>query len=245
VVLNKKYELPKGKTRKRKISKKTKLDLPENLYHLLPPSWKYVSIQELYDAYILIDFADGNHGSLYPRKSEFGDEGVIYVTARDISDGRVKWSGCPHLKESKAKELTKGWAKGGDILLTHNATVGRVARVEQEVGDFLLGTSATFFRLNADVLDNDFFYFVLTSPVWQKQLEAVMQQTTRNQVSIQKQAFFQIPFPPINEQRRIVARIGEYISLCDELEARLTQQQTDADRLTESMIASVLEGVST
>lgn len=28
--------------------------------------------------------------------------------------------------------------------------------------------------------------------------------------------------------------------LCDELEAKLTQQQTDADRLTEAMVAAVL-----
>ena len=49
-----------------------------------------------------------------------------------------------------------------------------------------------------------------------------------------------VAFPPREEQKRIVAKVDELMVLCDDLEAKLTQQQGDADRLTEAMVAAVL-----
>jgi len=49
-----------------------------------------------------------------------------------------------------------------------------------------------------------------------------------------------IPIPPLEEQHRIVAKIDELMALCDELETRLSQSQTDCDRLMEASIAEIL-----
>ena len=43
-----------------------------------PEHWKIVSIETLYKLNYILDFADGNHGSLYPRKSEFSDKGITF-----------------------------------------------------------------------------------------------------------------------------------------------------------------------
>jgi type I restriction enzyme S subunit len=205
----------------------------------LPQSWEYADVQTLYDLNLIIDYADGNHGSLYPRSSEFGESGVKFVTARDIANGRVSWNGCALLNEDRAGQLTKGWAQGGDVLLTHNATVGRVARVEADAGKFLLGTSVTFYRLNEEFINPSYFYHVLCSPIWQGQLEAIMEQTTRNQVSIQKQAFFRIPLPPLAEQRRIVAKVDQLMAFADELEKQLAASRGAAAKLTEAMVSEL------
>ncbi len=198
---------------------------------------------DLYDANIVIDYADGNHGSLYPRSSEFGDEGVTFVSAKDLVGGRVIWETCSKLDRKRAGQLTKGWAQTGDVLLTHNATVGRVAKVVEHVETFLLGTSVTFYRLNGNALSSDYFFIVLQSPIWQDQLEAIMSQTTRNQVSIQKQAFFNIPLPPLAEQHRIVAKVDELMVLCNRLEASLADIAATRRRLLEALLAEALAPV--
>ena len=46
--------------------------------------------------------------------------------------------------------------------------------------------------------------------------------------------------PPLNEQKRIVAKVDELMALCDELESRLSQSQTDCDRLMEAAVAEIL-----
>jgi type I restriction enzyme S subunit len=63
-----------------------------------------------------------------------------------------------------------------------------------------------------------------------------MEQTTRNQVSIQKQAFFRVVVPPLAEQHRIVAKVNELMALCDELEAQLTTTATTRRQLLEATL---------
>jgi type I restriction enzyme, S subunit len=243
--LAKKVSLPTGHPRRRKILKDSPVVIPDTLFPDLPPSWAYASVQELYELNIIVDYADGNHGSLYPRAAEFGDTGVNFISAKDLDDGRVDWSACSKLNQERASQLSKGWSKTGDVLLTHNATVGRVARVTEQVEPFLLGTSVTFYRLNAAVLSPDFFFWMLQSSVWQGQLEAIMAQTTRNQVSIQKQAFFRLPVPPLPEQHRIVIKIEEMMALCDRLEASLTAATNNRRRLLDALLAEALAPVQT
>ena len=50
--------------------------------------------------------------------------------------------------------------------------------------------------------------------------------------------------PPLAEQKRIVTKVDELMALCDDLEAKLTQQQGDADQLTEAMVAAVLDNAA-
>ena len=239
-VLTKQHELPTSYERRKKRVKPSDLKLSESLFLEIPASWAYLTIQELYDANILIDFADGNHGELYPRKTDFGDSGITFVTAGQVINGRVVWEKCSKLIKEKADQLNKGWAKAGDVLLTHNATVGRVALVESDVDDFLLGTSVTFYRLNHSVISPNYLFYVFCSILWQKQLEAVMEQTTRNQVSIQKQAFFKIPLPPLAEQKRIVEKVDELMGLCDRYEATKQTRDNLRQKLRESAIASLM-----
>lgn len=240
-LLSRKAALPIGYQRRRKILKESTVDAPQALFPVLPSSWAYADVQSLYDLNVIVDYADGNHGALYPRSSEFADEGVLFVTAKDLTDGRVAWSSCAKLNESRAKQLPKGWALGGDVLLTHNATVGRVARVERDAGPFLLGTSVTFYRLNPEVLNPDFFYYFLQSPIWQGQLAAIMAQTTRNQVSIQKQAFFRVVVPPPAEQRRIVAKVEDLMAVCNRLEASLSSTDDLRRRLLDVLLHEALD----
>jgi type I restriction enzyme S subunit len=228
--------LPAGYKRRRKILKASAVDASQGLLGPVPATWSYLTIQDLFDQNVVVDYADGNHGSLYPRSSEFGSDGVNFISAKDLSDGRVNWQTCSKLNEARASQLAKGWAKTGDVLLTHNATVGRVARVIEEVEPFLLGTSVTFYRLNPIALNSSYFYYVLQSPVWQGQLEAIMAQTTRNQVSIQKQASFFVPLPPLAEQHRIVAKVDALMALCDQLESSLNIATTARSRLLEALL---------
>jgi type I restriction enzyme, S subunit len=93
-----------------------------------------------------------------------------------------------------------------------------VARVEVDQEPFLLGTSVTYYRVNPQVLLPEYFYLFLQSSAWQDQLKAIMAQTTRIQVSIQKQANFAVRIPPVGEQERMATRVRELLTLCDELE---------------------------
>ena len=168
-----------------------------------------VTIQSLIDNGTILAHKDGNYGSSYPRTSEFGEEGVPFLTAKVISDaGRIDFAEAPRLAEDKADQFTYGFIESGDVLLSHNATIGRVAVVPSLEERTLIGTSLTYFRVDQTRLLPRYLAAYLSGHDFQNQLKAVMSHSTRNQVPITAQRKLSIVVPPIEEQTSIAHSAG-------------------------------------
>jgi type I restriction enzyme S subunit len=213
------------------------VELPE-----IPDAWTNASVRQLIENGAILDFQDGNHGSLYPRAADFGDDGVRFLTAQQVFDNRVLLDSAPFLKRQKARLLRIGFAKPGDVLLTHNATVGRVAVLPQYDGDVILGTSVTYYRTNLAVLLSEFLCYAMQGKLWQDQLRSVMEQTTRNQVSVTKQVEFQLLIPPLTEQQEIVRRVAALFKLADAIERRVAAATARVEKLTQAILAKAFRG---
>lgn len=173
----------------------------------------YFSIHELLQKKAILEVQDGNHGEQHPRQSDFVAEGIPFLTATQLLDDQIFLNKAPRISFEKAKKLRIGWIKPNDVLLSHNATVGRVSVVPLFEGQAVIGTSLTYYRLNPQFFNPHFFALVLKSQDFQNQLERSMQQTTRNQVPITRQKELKIPLPPLPEQKRIAAILEK----CDRL----------------------------
>ena len=172
----------------------------------IPERWEVVSFDELRKQGKIIEFQDGNHGELHPKKEDFSDSGRHYITASQISKGeQVLFEKCKFLPEENCKKLRIGFTKAKDVLFTHNATVGRVAVMPEDIPDSIVGTSVTYYRLNEDHVNRFFFAKVLSSNFIKKQYSTDMDQSTRQQFSILKQAKLKFPLPPLDEQKKIAS----------------------------------------
>ena len=165
-------------------------------------------IGDLLESGVLLLHKDGNHGSLYPRADDFGGEGIPYLSAKAVSDdGLIDNALVENLREDKAEKLRIGWISKGDVLLAHNASVGKVALYDGRFERALIGTSLTAFRPNLEALDSQYLAAALRSAKFQRQLEKNMGQTTRNQVPITAQRELRIGLPPIELQREFARRV--------------------------------------
>jgi type I restriction enzyme S subunit len=208
----------------------------------LPQSWTWKMARELVRLGAIIDVQDGNHGELYPRKEDFAEEGVPYISAESVSGGRILSKTAPRLKPGKASTLRIGFTKPGDVILTHNATVGRVAIIPPELATAVLSTSTTYYRTDPDVLLPEYLYLYLSSELYQTQLRTVMEQTTRNQVPVTKQVELSIAVPHPKEQKLIAVRAQQLLLLADQMEIRYSKARAYLDKLTPAILAKAFRG---
>lgn len=189
-------------------------------------NYKY-KLQDLLDLGWIESHLDGNHGSDYPRKNEFIDSGVPYISANCLNNGSVTKINMKFLSKDRASRLRKGIAKNGDILFAHNATVGPTALLETHESKVILGTSLTYYRCQKQKINNKYLMIYMQSRLFIDQYKFVMRQATRNQVPITKQRKFDFIIPPLEMQLSIsekILKIEKYIKkLSFDIEKRKRQ----------------------
>lgn len=186
----------------------------------IPYEWNVLSLQQMIDSKVVIGHLDGNHGSLYPKAHEFVSQGVPYISANCIKNGRVDISLAKHLSLERANKFKKGISKNGDVLFAHNATVGPVAILETDSDYVILSTSLTYYRCNPQKIISNYLSSYMQSPYFVTQYSRVMNQTTRNQVPITIQREFLHIIPPVEEQNliaEILSTVNDAISKTDEI----------------------------
>lgn len=165
--------------------------------------WKEYTVQELIDLDMLDEPLDGNHGSIHPKASDYVDEGVPFIMANNLINGVVDLDGCVFISEEQAKTLRKGFAKPGDVLLTHKATIGRTAIVPDRYGTIILTPQVTYYRVKRGI-DNRYLKYYFDSPDFQTTLNNwAGSGSTRAYLGITAQHKLPVILPPYSEQQKI------------------------------------------
>jgi type I restriction enzyme S subunit len=81
------------------------------------------SVAELVDEGVLVKPFDGNHGEIHPKKADYTESGVPFIMACDLQNGVVDTAGCKFIPRKLADSLRVGFAKDGDVLISHKGTV--------------------------------------------------------------------------------------------------------------------------
>jgi type I restriction enzyme, S subunit len=128
---------------------------------------KVISLQ--HEGVLLVE--DGNHGEYRPRADEFGSGEVAFVRAADLDGGHVLFDSAARINAKARSRITKGIGAGGDVLLSHKGTVGKVALVPVNAPPFVCSPQTTFWRtLDLDKIDRRYLYYYLCSDDFRQQL---------------------------------------------------------------------------
>ncbi|MFK5219469.1 restriction endonuclease subunit S [Lactococcus cremoris] len=208
-----------------KMFPKNGAKVPELRFAGFADDWEERKFQWLIDQNIIDSPIDGNHGEKHPKSSDYVESGIPFLMAKDIKNNKVDIKNCTFISKETAEALDKGFAKNGDILLTHKATIGEVGILEGVNTEYaMLTPQITYYRiLDFSRLDRNFFSSVLRSSVFQKNIHKIAKQSTRPYVGITEQRKLTIYFPiKIEEQQKI----GSFFKQIDETIA-LHQRKLD------------------
>jgi type I restriction enzyme S subunit len=203
-------------------------NVPEIRFDGFNGQWGFKTIEALIDEEILYPPKDGNHGDIHPKATDYVEYGIPFVMANNIKGGKIKFHDCYHINLSQAETLQKGFAKTGDVLLTHKGTVGEVAVIPQiEFPYLMLTPQVTYYRICGTAeLDT---YFLATSFVtnsFQSPLKQEAGGGTRAYLGITAQQKLGISIPPEFEEQ---IKIGNYFQKLDSL---INQHQQKHDKLS-------------
>ena len=169
---------------------------------------------------------DGNHGENRPLAAEFEAVGTPFIRPDDLKHGVVQFNGCDRINETAFKRVRKGKGRAGDIVFTHRATVGRIARVPSEAPDFVANPGVTVYRsTQPEVLDPNYLYYFMQGSFFMDQVWAEAGNTdTFPYISLTQQRRLKLLLPSIELQRSIGAVLGsldDRITLLRETNATL------------------------
>ena len=165
--------------------------------------WTEYTVQELVDLKMLDKPLDGNHGGIHPKTQDYVDKGVPFIMANDLKYGKIDYSNCKFITEKQARTLKKGFAKSGDVLLTHKATMGRTAMVDNSNEYIVLTPQVTYYRVLKGIFNKYLKYYFDSKPFQELLLNWAGSGSTRSYLGITGQRKLPVMLPPIQEQKVI------------------------------------------
>ena len=204
-------------------------------------AWEQRKLGELVKEGILEAPLDGNHGEKHPTSDEYVESGIPFLMASDIHNGEVNIYSCKYITKERAERLDKGFARNGDVLLTHKATIGETAILSNLMTEYaMLTPQVTYYRIkNEERLNREYLYSFFNSLDFQTELKTKAAQSTRPYIGITAQQNLKIILPAeIDEQRKI----GLYFRNLDHL---ITLYQCKCDKysnIKKGMMSDLLTG---
>ncbi|MCD2348249.1 restriction endonuclease subunit S [Clostridium guangxiense] len=179
----------------------------------LPSDWKVDTMENSLSE--IIDYRGKT-----PKKSK---SGIVTLSAKSVKNGYIDYSNAYYISEETYKKfMTRGFPKKGDILLTTEAPLGYVAKLDRD--KVAIAQRVLTLRGNEKYLINDYLRYYLMSSIGQYQLKSRETGTTVTGI---KQSEFRkviIFIPSIEEQKsiaHILSTLDEKIELNNQINKTL------------------------
>lgn len=219
-----------AKEGKIKKDKQSAMQVGEEMPFDLPPSWKLVSISEL-----AIKLTDGEHIS--PKKTDFG---MPLLSAKDVTANGVVFENLQYVSvEDGERFRLRCDPERGDILICSRGTIGRCAVVASDDIFCLMG-SVILVKPSREMLPSYILRF-LQSDMAQKWMLGASFATAVSALYLKDVAKCKVPVPPLQEQRRIVAKVDELMALCDQLETQHNNATDAHEKLVSHLLGTLTQ----
>ena len=161
------------------------------------------------------------------RKDEYLDSGVyMLITGTDFSNGRIDYATCKYVSEERYNQDTNIQVGNGDILITKDGTLGKVALVTGLKTPATLNAGVFVLNNLSSSVNNEFLYHYLSTNRLMKFAERTSTGGTIQHLNQSVLISFPIPVPPLDEQIKIAKALTDTDSLIIQEEQLVTKYQS-------------------
>lgn len=197
----------------------------EKLFEI-PNNWKWVRFNDV------LDVRDGTHDT-----PSYVDAGYPLVTSKNLYTGVLDFSNVQYIsEEDHAKISERSKVDKGDILFAMIGSIGNPAIVDTDI-EFSIKNVALFKYYNLNTINNQYLYRYLLFA--QEKMKIMSSGAVQKFVSLGLLRSFLLPLPPLNEQKRIVEKINQLMTLCDNLEKQIENSSAKQTQLLNAIISNL------
>lgn len=201
---------------------------------VVPTTWQLNKIK--YSTYL-----KGRVGWHGLNSNEFGSEGVHLVTGTDFSGGAINWDGCVRISHDRYLEDPYIHLKQGDLLITKDGTIGKLAVVNCLPEKATLNSGIFLIRPIDCAYSTKYMYWILSSHVFASFLDLYKTGSTINHLYQEVFGNFCFPSPCLEEQAKI-ANFLEYET--SKIDALIAKQEKQIELLKEQRQAVISHAVT-
>ena len=180
------------------------------------------------------ELIDGDRSSAYPGEEDLVDEGIPFVSSKNISDFRLTRRNLVCITQEKFDQLRRGKLQPDDLVITVRGTIGNVGVFYPKVMECdtaFINAQMMIMRPIAGL--TAFLELVCQSFVWQEQLDLAAYGSTVRQLSNQVLGNVKIVLPPshevdvlVNATIEKVAKINSLVAAAQSAEGLLQERRT-------------------
>jgi type I restriction enzyme S subunit len=181
----------------------------ESELSLIPEGWEVKQIQDL-----PIKIIDGDRSKNYPKASEFTNEGILFLSTKNINQFKIDLSDSNFISKEKFLSIKKGRVIRLDIIMTTRGSIGKVALFNCTLKDALINAQMLIIRADNLEIDQLYLFYLMSDQEFQQSLKNFASGSAQPQIPIQdlKQIFILCPsFEIQKEFSKIVSNNVEMI----------------------------------
>lgn len=168
----------------------------------------------------LFSYLKGRIGWQGLNSNDFIDEGPFCITGTDFINGKVNWDTCYHVSEERYQMDEKIQVKNGDLLITKDGTIGKLAIIDNMPDKACLNSHLLIIRPLKNKYINSYLYYVMSSDIFKKYIELASRGSIMDSLSQEMTGEFKFPIYRLEKQQQIVDYLDNKCSKIDEAIAR-------------------------
>lgn len=171
---------------------------------------------------------------------EYTDVGPFLITGVDFSNGGINWENCVHITEERWAEAPEIHIKNGDLLITKDGTVGKVAIVENLQGKASLNSGVLLIKTSNDYNKKFLYRALLSEEFWTWFRLKNAGNSTIVHLYQNDFAEFSYTFPDATEQQAIADFLDKECAQIDSIAADLEKQIALLQQYKKSLITETV-----
>lgn len=201
----------------------------DDINYTIPNTWKFERLGN-----IATTITDGTH-----QTPNYCETGMMFLSAQNVKPFKFLTYNYRCISKSDYDGYVKNVKPElGDVLLTRvGSNIGEAAIIDKCL-DFAIYVSLCLIKMNKNSINPNFICLWLNSPDGtEKSISNILGRgTSQGNLNLSLIRNFVIPVPPLAEQKRIVEKVDQLMSLCDELEKNIEQSKKDCELLMQSVM---------